>query len=151
MCKHYLMSHVLHNASLLAMCIDHTYYSFLNYGDGLQWKQCTGKRLHCNVVSVLRKPRICANLGLPSANPEFQVCRANLESSDVRRRLPKASTLQAMFWLNSSLFNYSNTTGVYKSTQDPTILKAKGYWLEHRPTSKVLWRSQVRVYAYICC
>ena len=37
-------------------------------------------------IYVPRKPGICANLGLPCANPEFQVCRANLESRDVRRQ-----------------------------------------------------------------
>ena len=66
-------------------------------------------------LHVPRKPGICANLGLPCANPEFQVCRENLESRDVLRRLTKASALQAMFWLNSSLFNYSSTTGMHKS------------------------------------
>ena len=37
-------------------------------------------------VNVPRKTGICTNLGLPCTNPEFQVCRTNLESRDVRRR-----------------------------------------------------------------
>ena len=48
------------------------------------------------IIIIPHKPGICANLGLPCANPEFQVFRTNLVSSP-----------------NLSLFNYSNTTGMY--------------------------------------